>query len=346
MSDLATIRLRVRRRTGRISPHDISDEEIDEQINQVYLYDIPATIRDFSLETTFSFVTRPHVDQYDLRQMQISPGFGRLAGDSPPGSLESVADSHTSFGPPAYIEGIEMGWTQSRSRFFNVYGRHTTTTTGRPTNDDRTSFSFSFDPNPILQYQVTASVTLEDGRQINAVDTPHLIDGVVSHTSGGWKYFNRNETLAGSIDYTTGSGDITFDTPIPTDGTVRFEAVPYIPSRPQSLLFYENIIVLRPVPDKAYRIELQAFKRPVAMIEDGSAPHLKEWWQWIAQLTAIKIAQDVGDYELVEQLKPEAENQEDLVMRRTLVERGNRFTPTIFDGGAGGGGYGAFGEFP
>ena len=72
MSTLADIRVKVRRLTGRPSPQQITDAQIDTYINTFYQYDFPEHLRVFSNETTFTFMTTPNVDTYDMRTTLVS----------------------------------------------------------------------------------------------------------------------------------------------------------------------------------------------------------------------------------------------------------------------------------
>ena len=71
MSTLATIRTKVRRLTGRPSPQQITDTQIDEYVNTFYQYDFPEHLRVFSNTSTFKFMTEANVAEYDLRTIQV-----------------------------------------------------------------------------------------------------------------------------------------------------------------------------------------------------------------------------------------------------------------------------------
>jgi hypothetical protein len=155
--------------------------------------------------------------------------------------------------------------------------------------------------------------------------------------------------------------------------------VPYQPSRPSGILFYNDIITLRPVPDAAYLVEIQAYVNPLVALMGaftnppnlitGSTPdlmlpsppnaaiiprgfqnltdtaQLKQWWQLIAWGTSMKIFEDRGDLESISRFMPLYDQQKRLVLRRTLVEMANERTQTIYSEQTDGHQYNFFNQF-
>jgi hypothetical protein len=76
MTTLASIRLKVRRLTGRPSTQSITDTQIDDYVNTFYLYDVPEELKLASLLTNFEFVAEPNVDVYDLATLQVETSSG------------------------------------------------------------------------------------------------------------------------------------------------------------------------------------------------------------------------------------------------------------------------------
>jgi hypothetical protein len=99
---------------------------------------------------------------------------------------------------------------------------------------------------------------------------------------------------------------------------------------PQAVLFYDGKFVVRPVPDKAYRINMEVFVQPAALLADTQNPKLKEWWQYIAYGASIKVFQDRQDYESVKAIMPEFTSQMDLIQRRTIVQQTSQRSSTIY----------------
>lgn len=314
MTTLADIRTKVRRLTGRPSPQQITDSQIDDYVNTFYLYDMPQTLRLFSQETTFEFMTTQNVDQYDMRELQVWTGI----------SNEAVADVYINVKPPAYIAGYQSFWSQDREQFFRTYpalAKISMTVEGDGTPG---AYTITFPNIPVLQYQVTVGAIDTTGTTVNCIDVP------TDRTTGTWQIINTNTTQSGSIDYINGIATVTFSNNIPSGNVITFTAVPYQPSRPQALLFYDNIITLRPVPDAEYLVQMNAYKRPTQLISSGESPELKQWWQYLSYGASKKIFEDSQDPEGVNSLTAGFKEQERLVLRRTIVERTNQRTATIY----------------
>ena len=150
-------------------------------------------------------------------------------------------------------------------------------------------------------------------------------------------------------NYVTGNFTITFPNPPASGAPINSQTVLVQPSIPQTILFYDGAFVLRPVPDQAYRITVEAFIRPTELLLSTDAPKLSEWWQYIAYGAAKKVFEDRMDLESVQQIMPEYHKQMLLIQRRTIVQQTNQRTSTIFTeqtGGAGlyGGGWFAGGS--
>jgi hypothetical protein len=74
----------------------------------------------------------------------------------------------------------------------------------------------------------------------------------------------------------------------------------------------------------------------------NQAPQLEEWWQYIAYGAAKKIFEDRMDLDSVALILPEYQKQEQLVLRRTIVQNTNERTATIYTeqlGGTSGSGF-------
>lgn len=314
MTTLADIRTKVRRLTGRPSPQQITDTQIDDYVNTFYLYDMPETLRLFSQETVFEFMTTANVDQYDMRTLQVWTGV----------SNEAAADVFINIKPPAFIAGYQSFWSQDREQFFRTYPALAEIRSTLAGDGTAGPYTTTFANTPILQNLVTAGAIDNTGATINAVDVP------TDRENGTWQIINTNTVLGGSINYLTGTLSITFSNAIPSTSTITFTAVPYQPNRPQALLFYDDVITLRPVPDREYLVTMNAYKRPTMLIATGESPELKQWWQYLAYGASKKIFEDSQDPEGIQSIIQGLKEQERLVLRRTIIERTNQRTATIY----------------
>lgn len=315
MTTLADIRLKARRLTGRPSPQQITDEQIDEYVNTFYLYDMPEEIRIFTLKDTFSFVTEANIDTYDMATMPVTIN----------GITDNAADVYYNLEPPAYVAGYQSFYTQSREQFFRVYpmlAQIVQTIIGDGTVGP---YAFTFPNVPILQRSIT----------VGAVDTLNVLEDVfdvpTDRETGTWQIANDDTAvLAGSINYLTGVGTVTFNNNIDSGDEITVSAVPYAANRPQAVMYYQNKLTLRPVPDASYKVELNAYRTPTSLIAAGDNPELKAWWQLLSYGAAKKIFEDAQDPEGLNVLLPGLQEQLDLVLRRSLVQQSVERTATIY----------------
>jgi hypothetical protein len=314
VSTLANIRTKVRRLTGRPSPQQITDAQIDDYINTFYIYDMPETLRLFSQKTVFEFMTEANVAEYDLRTMQVWTG----------ASNQPAVDVYISLSPPGYIAGYQSFWSQDREQFLRTYPALAQIKSSIEGNGTPGPYTITFANTPVLQYQVTVGAIDDTDSVINLVDNP------TNRTNGTWLIINSNVGVTGSINYLTGQLSVTFPNNIPAGNQITFTGVPYEPSRPQAILFYDNIITLRPVPDASYLVTTNAYRRPTILIDSGDFPELKQWWQYLAFGASKKIFEDSQDAEGMNSILPGLKEQERLVLRRTIIERTNQRSATIY----------------
>jgi len=314
VSTLVDIRTKVRRLTGRPSPQQITDSQIDFYVNTFYQYDFPEHLRVFSNTTTFRFMTTPNVDTYDMRTLQV--GFD--------GGTAPAVDVYYNLQPPAYIEGYQSFYSQSREQFFRIYPALGDQFNSLSGNGTPGPYHFTLPNRPFLQNSVTVG-TIDD---TNTTQT--IADNPVDYETGNWQDILLGTPITGSINYLTGVGTITFANNIPTGQEINISFTPYEPNRPQAVLFYDNILTLRPVPDKVYSVELNAFLTPTALLDSGDQPLLRQWWQYLAYGAAKKIFEDSQDPEGIDSIIPGFKEQEHLVLYRSIVQQTNERTATIY----------------
>lgn len=324
LSTLGIIRTKVRRLTGRPSPQQITDSQIDEYVNTFYQYDFPEHLRVFSNTSTFTFLTEANVDQYKMLAVNPSaPEFNELvvAFD---GSNESAANIFYNLQPPVYISGYQSFYSQSREQFFRTYPALGDIFTSLSGNGTVGPYTFTLPNNPFLQNSVTVGAIDDTDATVKVVDDPQ------DRTLGNWKISNTENSLTGSINYLTGAGTITFLNPIPSGNEITFTSTPYQPNRPLAVLFYDNTITLRPVPDKPYPVEFNAFLTPSALLQTTDEPLLKQWWQYLAYGASKKIFEDAQDPDGISNIIGGLKEQENLVLHRHIVQQTNERTATIY----------------
>ncbi len=310
LSTLDRIRTKIRRLTASPSQTQITDAEIDDQINTFYLFDVPESIRVLNLRDEFNFYTDPTVDAYIF----------------PRNKFVNVYQ-------PIYIAGYQSFYTQSREQFFRIYpqlefeqdvgsGDGSTTTFSFQLNNAPVLRAYEYSGDPAVFSRVFVSFTDSAGESVIARD-----DG-----EGGFLSEDGETVIPGNIDYTTGSiTDLDFSPEIPPSGsTLTAQYVSYEASRPEALLFYADTFFLRPVPDKAYKVSMEVLRQPTLLFGDSDTPQLEEWWQYLAYGAAKKILEDRQDMASVAAIMPEFHHQELLAMRRTSDQLAQERSATIY----------------
>jgi len=323
-STLATIRTKVRRLTGRPSPQQITDAQIDDYVNTFYQYDFPEHLRVFSNNGTFEFMTIPNVDQYNmLSPTPATPSFNELIVDFD-GAPSQAQDVYYNLQPPAYINGYQSFYCQSREQFFRTYPALGDIDTSLSGNGTPGPYAITLPNVPMLQNSVTVGTVDDTNSAIRVVDNPQ------TRSTGTWLISNSTTAPVGSIDYLSGAVSITFANNIPSGTEITFTFTPYQPNRPQAVLFYDNIITLRPVPDKVYPVKFNAFLTPAALLSSTQDPLIKQWWQYLAYGASKKIFEDSQDPEGIDQITRAFKEQENLVLHRHIVQQTNERTATIY----------------
>lgn len=309
-SALDAIRTKVRRLTRSPSPAQLADAEIDQYINTFVQYDFPENLRTFTLRTTFTFFCQPFIDVYET-------------STNPADQFFNWKNIYTTIHEPIFIAGNRAFFSQDRDQFFAIYPLTNFINQQATGNGVQTLFngvlnSFNGGPanvTPILRNQV-----LFDSIDANGVGMQVHDDGLGNLIGDG----------NGNINYLTGVFTVNWNTPPGPGIPVNTQTVPYQPQRPLSLLFYDSKITLRPVPDQPYRVDMEVYKRPVELLNANQSPDLEEWWQYIAYGAAKKIFEDRMDLQSVQMILPEYKNQENLVIRRTVVQQTGTRSATIY----------------
>lgn len=355
---LAAIQTKVRRLTRSISENQLTTDDLNNYINTFVVYDFPEHLRMFNLRTTFTFTCNPFQDQYPTDI--VSFGGATLAEANP---LYDFQNNFISIHEPVYIAGYQSFFSQSREQFFGIYPNVnnissigtagdgvTTTFTGYinasqaivPTNLTQTI--------TLLQNNVLFSSVDVDGNGLALEDQP-ILDAVTGNPTVWGQlilpqnyyttpptpllltapYFtNPDFPTTNWINYVTGQFNIEFPNAPASGQLINSQSVPSVVTLPQALLYYDDVITLRPAPDQPYRVQFEAYMRPTRLMETNSNPMLNEWWQYIAYGAAKKIFEDRMDMESVQMIMPEFLKQERLCLRRTIVQYTNERVATIY----------------
>jgi hypothetical protein len=344
---LEAIQVKVRRLTRSPSDAQLSDDDLNNYINTFVVYDFPEQLRMFNLRTTFTFICNAFQDEYNT---DIASFAGATTNQ-----LYNFQNLYLSIADPIYIAGYQVLYTQSREQLFSIYPKiNNIQKIGTYGNGITQSFSGfvnynqsinNVPPNSNQPAVILKNQVLFDSIDVNALGVS-LIDVPLVDTTTGFQSIIGNlyapnnlpttvpttvdEDPTNFINYLTGQYTITFNTPPGAGQIINSQVVPQICSIPQAMLYYDNKFVLRPVPDQPYRIQMEAYIRPTALLQENQSPELEEWWQFIAYGAARKIFQDRMDLESVQLIEPEFREQERLCLRRTIVQYTNERVATIY----------------
>lgn len=335
---LADIQTKVRRLTRSPSESQLSTTELNNYINTFVLYDFPEHLRLFNLHTTFTWITQPYVDTYATNLTTVDPAEVIYP-------LQNFDNLYINVNPPVYIAGYQALYLQSREKFFGIYPQLnfinsigvygdgvTDTFTGVINTQQATTQAGLQQTTVILQNQVLFSSIDSNFNGLALVDYP-LYPTQQSPSIGALGLPGQPQSLPslyGQINYVTGEYTVKFPVAPGAGQAINYQVVPVQPSLPQTILFYDSQFVLRPVPDQSYRVQMEVFARPTALLEQGNTPELEEWWQYIAFGASIKVFQDRMDMESVALIMPEFKVQESLILRRTIVQQTNQRSSTIY----------------
>ena len=171
----------------------------------------------------------------------------------------------------------------------------------------------------------------------------------------GYQELNGSQQTSGQIytttlntfNYNTGIANITFTDPttglavnIPPGQQINAQCYLYNPGIPRAILFYNNILTLRTVPDTQYLVELEAYLSPAAFLSSGQAVQFAYMCEYLARGAARKILSDTGDSEQFAFYEPLFKEQEMLVWKRSQRQFTSTRTYTIYAQGNNQGGIG------
>lgn len=319
LQTLADIRLKVRRLTRSPSDAQLSDADIDNYVNTFLLYDFPSQLRLFPLRSTLTFYTQPNVDTYQT----LLYGAARPATDP----LFDFKNRIVAIHPPVYIAGVLSYFTQDRTKFYIGWPKtNTTSDTNLRGNNTTGPFTGFLSSKPVLQNNVAFSCVDNNGVAMTLTDVP------TSNLLGNL-YQVGSAVALGTINYVTGAYTLNFLSNTANGATIYSTTVPYQAGKPLSFLYFDDTIVLRPVPNKAYSVQMEVDLQPISLFYGTDLPKLDQWSQYIAYGAAKKVFEDRMDLDSVALIMNEFKEQEAMVLRTTLTQQTNERTQTIYTSG-------------
>lgn len=322
-STLVAIKKKVRRLTASPSVTNLSEYDLEQYIQTAYNQDFPYAVKLDQTRSVYTLFTSPNVDKYPIDVNYIQ-------------GIRS----------PVYFEGIEGSFFKDREQFYNMWPRWPTKFT--PINGDGAQVTFTFTiPAPFLANEVVLGGTdaagntiriNDDGFGILYLEVPNAQTVYPPLTTNVPGLRNRNlgnpgnlvYTNVGSINYVTGVFNITFPV-APAAGTqVTCWVSQYTTGRPYSILFWNNELTIRPVPNNVYKVELETYLTPVQFLENTDNPIINQWWQYLAYCAAVRLLEEREDWDGVDRMKALKAEEEGKVLERQGVEEIGQRNTTIF----------------
>ncbi len=201
-------------------------------------------------------------------------------------------------------------------------------------------------PSTSIIPAVYITATAADGSNIVITDSGQFLTGNTNYgllmapgtapfgystLSGGYS------TTSNTINYLTGQVNCTFPSNVPSGANINVQCYLFQTGLPRAILFYNNTLTLRNVPDSQYLVELDAYLSPSAFLTSASAIPYAYMSEYIARGAARKILSDTGDVEQFQFYEPLFQEQELLVWKRSQRQWTNNRTETIYSQGMSGG---------
>jgi hypothetical protein len=314
-STLQDIRNKVRRITARPSQNQLTDAEIDSNINTYAMYDLPEQLRTETFRTVYQFITQPNIGTYNF-----------------------PVDMYIQSIPPVFCGGYQIVMSQNRELFYRMNLRQQFIETDLASGTGIVGPYNGTLSNVPLMRGIAKTLGSTEVSQINwmlmiygrssGVDSVVVDDGLGNLR---YPYDLLTDPVRGTIDYVTGIFTVTaFDAAIDAGASITAQYVPYRASRPNSVLFFQDQLTFYPIPDQAYTISMEVFQKPTAMLAASQQPQLVDMWQLFAFGAADKIFCDNGDLDNLMKYRPLLEEQLKLVNRRTVGQYSTERASTIF----------------
>ena len=312
-STLDAIQKKVRRLTRSPDNTLLDTTDLNEYINTFIQFDFPGHVRLFNRLIEQKFYLEPNDDILEITQ----------------------PTPVVTFHAPAYIDGREIYFTQSPDDFYAQWPRNDQVVdTGLVGDGANPNFMGILPANagmPFLPRQVLFSSIGINNVGLSLQDTKLINQGNLGNLSApGTIASDTIPDPTNQINYLTGDFALTFPSPPAINEPIRAHIYPYVASRPQSVMWYNNILTFRPVPDQPYEFRIQAQLRPTELLAASDFPDLQQWWQYIAYGAAKKIFEDRMDLDSVQMIMPEFLKQEELVLRTTANQLKEERVSTIY----------------
>ena len=367
MNTLNDIITYVRRIIKSPSNATITDNLIIDYINRFWLIDVDARMQLFDLKTMYRFQTTPGIDQYNmpLYNVQTEPGsqeiepFPVYQGFLPYASVNGIQvpfytqkqdfwnlwpNYLQSLTPAATADGTSGPYTITLPFFPAIPGHidmaGIIAIGANPVQDPPVTSSFiTTVPTTSVYSGVFFTGTSTTGQTVVVADSGQFLSGNVNYgllMSPGAAPFGNTalsggySTTSNTVNYETGVATVTFPVALESGTNINAQCYFYEQGLPRGILYYNNVITIRPPPNIPYLVEMEAYLTPAAFLDSAAAIPFGYMAEYIARGAARKILSDTGDIEQFMFYEPLFKEQEMLVWKRSQRQFTSTRTQTIF----------------
>lgn len=322
------MRTTVRRMTARYTAVQMQDSQIDTYLNNFMTLMLPEHFKNIKLTKPYVFTTIPNVDTYPFIYQDGLVTDPQNTNTTLPGNIQIT--------PPVYCQGYILRFYQDKTTFYNRWPKLTVNQQIGTGSGIIQTYQGIIPSTPFLRGQLDIFGNVTESAVVisafNAAGFTYVLNDIPLPNVNIGQLAEVDGTVVGTVNYLDGT--FTF-TPsglktIPTTATIYASVVPYQSSRPTDVIFYNQQITFRPVPQQVYQVEFQISQQPLAMMAAGDAPELDEWYLFVCAGAAKLIYTDFPDEEGMAYLMPIWQEQLQLAQRRTLKQLGTQRAATIF----------------
>jgi hypothetical protein len=309
--------------TARYTESQMTTSQVDTYINLAYTLHFPEEFKNIKLTKPYVLYTVPNVDTYAF---PYEDGLLSNPNGSPvPGNIQIT--------PPVYCQGYILRYFQDKTTFYNRWPK-LTVNQQIGTGDGEGPYSGTIPSTPFLRAQLDIFGNVTEPAVIisyfdNTGNNNYFTDEPAANSNTG-DLVDTSGTAVGTVNYLTGAWTLNNDVNITSGDSIYASVVPYQSSRPTDVIFYNQQITFRPVPQQVYQVEFQVSQTPTQMIADTDSPELDEWYLLLCCIASKLIYTDFPDPEGMGYVDKIYQEQVQRAQRRTLKQLSTQRAATIF----------------
>jgi hypothetical protein len=268
----------------------MSDATANQFIDDYYQEEFISELNLEELRTWYEFNTSKHDEDYSV-----------------------AAGSYYVVGTPIYIDGTSIDLYVDPASFYSAYPQQVTKE--KVSDGDGSMVAFT----DTLKTPVNPGTVVVD-------------DNVETFSDDGAGTLTGDEGGSGTINYTTGALSVTFNTAPTASDDVDVTYEYWSTGAPVAALWdsYNSQIILRPVPDKLYKVKMYVSIVPTAFSSDSSTPVYDDWGPVIAYGAAMNILSEYEGEDVAIRLRDKYEEKLNFANRRFVRQfEGVRAEPSF-----------------